>query len=247
MSGRAIALAVVVVASAPVAPARAERGPLVEDLGAARIDWTAGLITVKAVGTADRRAPSPAVARVGPLREAEVRAAAALVTAARALAVPGGGTVADGLDAAALGRLEALAAAAVDVDTPWLPDGSVRVTRGLPLEAVRQLAAGPRVIEVSWTGAAAADETPTAIVVDARAVAVTPRLGVQVGQGATAAALPTVWRRTRPGAKDAQLGARPLRVTATALDGATLVVDGVDVAAARASGALVIVVVSEDR
>jgi hypothetical protein len=206
----------------------------------ADVDWARGLVIVKAVGTADRHAPGPGVARVSSLREAEDRATEALVAEAEQL--PGVGT----LDASARARLEASAAAAVDVDTQWLPDGSVRIERGLPIEAVRQAIAGPREVSPAWAGATDAKDAPTAIIVDATGTKLTPRVGVALGDGTTEVALPTVWRTKKPGDKDPVLGAEPVRVKAKKLDGATLVVDGVDLAAASAAGALVVVVVTEN-
>lgn len=244
-------------APGPAAVAAAQGAPATAD----GVDWARGLVIARAVGTADRRAPSPTVARVGSLREAEDRARAALVAAARALPVAGGGTVGDALDAdaAAAARLDAAAVTLVEVETQWLPDGSVRIRRGLAVESIRQALAGPRAVAPAWAGAdrdADADAAPTSIVVDATGVAVTPAVGVElaVGQGGAATALPAVWRAAAPKDRDKKkgslLGARPARVRATAAAGATLVLEAdvdVDLAAAAAAGAVVIVVVSEER
>ena len=242
-------------APGPAAVAAAQGAPATAD----GVDWARGLVIARAVGTADRRAPSPTVARVGSLREAEDRARAALVAAARALPVAGGGTVGDALDAdaAAAARLAAAAGTLVEVETQWLPDGSVRLRRGLAVEAIRQALAGPRAVAPAWAGADRdADAAPTSIVVDATGVAVTPAVGVElaVGQGGAATALPAVWRAAAPKDRDKKkgslLGARPARARATAAAGATLVLEAdadVDLAAAAAAGAAVIVVVSEDR
>jgi len=147
------------------------------------IDWAAGVIEVATVGTADRRAPSPTVARVGALREAEERASAQLLEAARALPLRSG-TV--GAAAVADPAIEAALVAAarpevlVDEKTEYLPDGSVRIRRALPIEAVRQAIDGPRVVEPAWNGKPAKPASRE-LVVDARSLVVVPSIGIRVG------------------------------------------------------------------
>ncbi|MCB9574124.1 MAG: hypothetical protein H6709_18730 [Kofleriaceae bacterium] len=127
-----------------------------------------------------------------------------------------------------------------------MPDGSVRVSRGLPLEAVRQVLAGPAPVTVDWAGAAAAaTDAATAVVIDAREVAVTPRIGLIVDDGTTRAELPTIWVRKAPKDRDPRLGGHPAHATATALDGGRLVVDALPPGAAV--GVLAVVVVGEER
>jgi hypothetical protein len=189
---------------------------------AAKVDWARGLVIVKTVGTADRRAPSPASARPVALREAEDRAAAGLLAAAKEL--PGAAGLAD----------DVVAGNVVELATEFLPDGSVRIQRGLPIEAVRQALDGPRPVAPAWDGAPAAP-APATLVVDARNLAVTPRVGIAVSDGTTTARLPALWKASAP---------PPGAVKATGYDEATgtLTVDRV---AAPDGGALLIVVIRE--
>ena len=188
---------------------------------AAKVDWARGLVIVKTVGTADRRAPSPASARPVALREAEDRAAAGLLAAAKEL--PGAAGVGD----------DVVAGNVVELATEFLPDGSVRIERGLPIEAVRQALDGPRAIAPAWDGAPDAAK-PATLVVDARNLAVTPRVGIAVSDGTTTARLPALWVTKPP----------PGAVKASGYDEATgtLAVDRPPEA-----GALLIVVIREKK
>jgi hypothetical protein len=204
-------------------------------MGVATVDWARGEITVQEVGTADRRAPSPAVARVGALEEAEGRASTALLAEARDLPWAAGGTVgaAADKDPKAKAALEAAAHALLEVDTEYLPDGSARVTRALPIEAVREAIDGPVLIAPDWSGAAAA-AAPAAIVIDARNLKVHPAVGIRVSDGTHTIAGATVYVAHPPG------GA----TVATKVDHGALVV--ADLSAVD-PGALVIVVVREGK
>jgi len=222
------ALAVVLaLALGPAAAAQPAAAP-----PAATVDWARGLVIVKAVGTADRRAPSPASARPVALREAEDRATAGLLAAAQAL--PGASGVPD----------DVTAGATVELETEFLPDGSVRIRRGLPIEAVRQAIDGPRPVAPEWGGAVAGGSAPTAIVVDARNLPVTPRVGIALTDGTTTARLPALWLPAAPKDGDARLGARPVRVKATGYDDAA---GALTIDRAPEAGALLIVVIREKK
>ena len=186
----------------------------------ATVDWARGLVIVKTVGTADRRAPSPASARPVALREAEDRAVAHLLAAAREL--PGAAGVPD----------DVVDGTVVELATEYLADGSVRIQRGLPIEAVRQAIDGPRPVSPAWDGAPAA--APATLVVDARNLAVTPRVGIAVSDGTTTTRLPALWR-TRP-----PKGAKPVPASAFDEAAGTLTIDR-----APDPGALLIVVIRE--
>jgi hypothetical protein len=227
-----------------VTPASAD---VQQPAGGGEVDWTRGLLIARSIGTADRRAPAPTIARVGARREAEGRAAAALVAAARTLPAPAG-TVGDAADAdaAVAGALDAAARAALDLATELMPDGSTRIQRGLPVEAIRQALTGPRAIVPAWAGAASAGDAPTALVVDARNLDVAPRVGITVTDGAVTVAMPAIWVDAQPGDRDARLGGRPRSVQAERLDaGALVVAPGAPLEAAARSGALLVVVVRE--
>ena len=141
------------------APARAE------------VDWAQGLVTVGGVGVADRHAPNPAVARGTSRRTAEDAARkklaaeiAALPLAAGAASDAGGksagGKVGHPKDAAASARLAAAVDHALELTAEPETDGAWRVTMAVPIEAVRQALAGPRVLS------AAGDEAPAVVIVD---------------------------------------------------------------------------------
>ena len=188
---------------------------------AADVDWGKGVIETGAIGTADRRAPSPAVARVGALREAEERAAATLLEEARALSWRSG-TVGAAADAdpsvaaalAAATRPESL----VDRGTELLPDGSVRIRRALPIEAVRQAIDGPRVVEPAWDGKPAAAPSHE-LVVDARELELVPAVGI-----AAAPAVIVTKASRKAGAKATGLDAGTLQLDHPAEPGALVVV-----------------------
>jgi hypothetical protein len=183
------------------------------------IDWERGLLIVKTVGTADRRAPSPAVARVSSRTEAESRAAERLIAAALALPQASGGTVDDAIDAGALAGLPA-----VELATDLLADGSVRITRGLPIEAIAAALSAPRTITPDWGGGAAAPAGPTAIVVDARNLGVTPGVGIAVTDGSTTTRMPALYVTKSPKDDDPRLGARPERAKASSYSAGLLTV-----------------------
>ena len=142
-------------------------------------------------------------------------------------------------------------------------DGSVVLTAGLPLEAVRQAVRPGAAVDAmaldpsgqpaqqSAPGAArkaarrSAPDTAriTAVIVDARGVLDAPVLGLGLIAGAHAYDGPTVFHGG-VAAADARRGARPVRTRATALRDGRLVVDlsARDLAVANAAQALVIVV-----
>jgi hypothetical protein len=215
------------------------------------IDWAAGHIRAVGAGAADIRAPGPDIARIAAERTARQAAAKRLTEAARALpadTLSAEATVGDVLDKdpAAAERLAAAVARARDLDIDYSSDGSVEVTLALPLEAIRT-ALRPQQTPV------ASDTAPTAIVIDATDVKISPTLGVYVISDELAYAGPTVWiRDAKVAAKDPRLGARPITAKATAYaavpgEGANLAVDlsNQTLSAAHAAGALVVVVLGK--
>jgi hypothetical protein len=154
----------------------------------AEVDWAAGLVTAKGLGIADRHAPSPAAAREPARRRAEASAREALAKELAALPLAGKTKLSD---PAVKPRLERALAAAITVDSTLHTDGSWNVTLAVPIEAVRQAIAGPRV-------ANDADKDPPVIVVEG--VKGKPAVGVTVGGIAAAA----IWVTEVPAwAKDA--------------------------------------------
>jgi hypothetical protein len=204
--------------------------------GGATIDWSRGMLTVTGVGLADRNAPSPAVGRAASRRRADDAARAALAGALPAVPWTAGGKP---------GELAArdgwLAAHAVVAAATLHPDGSWRVTLGLPIEAIRLGLAGPRRVAGGGDPAAVTDpKAPRVVVIDARPLAgVTPIGGVAIG---AAGAGPTVWIDLADGAAPptALVGAAPITRRATAFGGGAFTVDG-DVP--DLAGALIVVVV----
>lgn len=153
------------------------------------VQWDTGRVLETGVGLADRRAPTPAVARGPARRKAEDAARKALLTAVRALPVAGGRTVKEAMtDPAVAARIERAIAAALPASATPETDGAWTVTLAVPLEALRQaLAQGPRALAAEGDGGAA-------VIVLEGASAATPALGTTVG-GTSA---PIVWVKKLP-------------------------------------------------
>jgi hypothetical protein len=220
------------------------------------IDWTRGLIIAMGAAPGDIRAPSPDLARVGAERRARAQAQERLLATARALRMNDRlvGEHADA-DAAVAARLAAAVARAIDLVVDYGSDGSVVLTAGLPLEAVRQAVHPVAPLDVIAGAAAAAAapapaaqpvRAPTAILVDARGVLDAPVLGLGLVAGAHEHAGPAVFHGTAAAAAaDARRGPRAARTRATAMRDGRLVVDlpAEELAAANAARALVIVII----
>lgn len=212
------------------------------------IDWTRGVI--KAVGAApgDIRSPSPSLARVGAERRARAQAQERLLAAARALRMEDRlvGAWADA-DAAVAGRLAAAVARVLDLAVDYGSDGSVVLTAGLPLEAVRLAVRGAGVEDVTLGARARGSASrPTSLIIDARGVLDAPVLGARVVAGAVEYAGPVVFHRQAGAAgADARRGARPVRARARAAEAGRLVVALAPevVTAANSARALVIVII----
>lgn len=185
----------------------------------AAVDWTRGLVVATGAGTADVRAPSPDIARLGAERAARERAGQRLVAHARALPTADGRTVGERVDADAdaAARFARVAAEPITLGVELESDGSATVELALPLESIR-LALAPGAVVAGAVG-----EAPTAIVVDARSVVRAPVVGLTVGGYAG----PVVYyRAVKDAGSDARLGARPVRAKATSVDGGDVAVAG---------------------
>lgn len=174
------------------------------------IDWTRGMIIAAGAAAADLRAPSPRVARVKATREARTSAHERLMRRARALQL---GARSVGAHADADGtvrtRLETAVDRALQLSIDYASDGSVVMTAGLPLEAVRVAVSG------ASTRAVQARSEATAVIVDARSVLARPRLGLPVTTPAGAYTGPTVYHRTLEAAlADKRAGNRVIAVLA---------------------------------
>ena len=189
-------IAALVLTSSSVAVA----GPLAPGV---EVDWTRGAITATAVGPADRNAPSPAVAHVAAVRAAERLARERLGQALAA--VP---TVGAAIDPAAPAVARELAVAPV-VTIVRGTDGSARVTVQLGVEALRQASAGPRVVRGD-------DGAPARVVIDARATAATPRVGLSIATGAGRWRGPVLYATAVPA------DAAPVVATAASADAVTI-------------------------
>lgn len=221
---RAALVAASIVLAASVARADASLIDKLPSGGA--IDWSRGLVTATAVGLADRHAPSPAVARAASRRRADDAARALLATALGEVPWIAGATPAE-----LATRDGWIAAHAVDVDATLNPDGSWRVTLGLPIEAIRLGLAGPRAL------AAGGDAGETrAIVIDASKLDAAPVGGVAIGAAGSATA--TLWVERAPG-KDV-VGDKPVERKAKALADGVITVDG---SVPDLAGTLIVVVV----
>lgn len=158
----------------------------------ADVDWANGVVTASGIGIADRHAPSPAAAREPARRAAEDAARVKLSAALPSLPLATGGKLAGKLaDPAIKARIEAAVASALTVDAVPQTDGSWNVTLAVPIEAVRQALAGPRVL-------GKADDDPAIVIVEG--VTAKPAVGYTVGGVAAA----TLWVGEVPAwAKDA--------------------------------------------
>lgn len=256
--GGAVAVAALVVgaglglgapAAAP-APAPAPAGGAVtQSLGPREhIDWTRGLLVATAGAPADLREPSPEIARIKAERQARQRVRDRLAQLARQIPLADGRHAGAALDRdrAARVRLDTALDHTIDVDIDYASDGTVVITAGLPLEAVRAAIAGP-----AGPPAAHAD-APTALVVDARGVKLHPALGLALAADHERYAGPTVF--VGPGADlehDARLGAHREQATARRVHRGALELRGNDsaghLARARDAGALVVIITKESR
>jgi hypothetical protein len=191
-SGRR-ARAVVITALAAVVMATRVAAADRDEVDAARIDWAAGRVTAGGTGIADRHAPSPAVALGTSRRGADAAARQRIAAKLGSLPLAAGGTLADKLaDRAIKARIDAAVEAAITVAAEPETDGSWHVTLAVPIEAVRQALAEPRVLPP--TG----DQGPPIVVVEG--VAARPSIGWTVG----GAAATTLWVKEVPAwAKDA--------------------------------------------
>jgi hypothetical protein len=233
--------------AAPVAAGSRPSSVLVPIEHGGAIDWTRGLITAVGAAPGDIRSPSPGLARVGAERRARAQAQERLLAAARALRLEEQlvGAWADA-DPAVGKRLAGAVARALDLTVDYGSDGSVVLTAGLPLEAVRLAVRGAGVEEV--TPGARAGDRPTSLIVDARGVLDAPVLGARVVAGAVEYAGPVVFhRQAGAAAADARRGARPVRGRARAAEAGRLVVDLAPavVTAANSARALVIVIIGK--
>jgi hypothetical protein len=170
---------IALVLAAVVAPAASAPSPSVTSTLADQvtIDWSVPAIIADGIGLADRRAPTPDVARAAArtrgVDDARKRLRAALVNVPWA----DGKTVGAHLNET---QLNAAAAAAIVQRAEPQTDGSWRVRLMLPIEALQQVVQGPR-------GLAPGGDTATLAVVaiDAKKVAVEPRVGWQFNDGGT--------------------------------------------------------------
>ena len=125
--------------------------------------------------------------------------------------------------------------------TTFGSDGTAIVEVGVPIEAVRRAIAG-----ASKPATAASKDGPTALVVDASGLTITPAVGYAIAAGNERYAGPVLWMSDRDAlAKDPRLGKRVRRLPATKLGaGGALELDAKaapQVAAARSARALIVV------
>jgi hypothetical protein len=155
------------------------------------VDWSAGQLVARGLGVADRRAPSPAVARDAARRRARADAVRQLAAAAAQLPLAGGERLGAQLDQARLGELAT--AEAIVTSAELLVDGSWRVEVALPLEALRQAAYGARALPAKGDAGA----TPAVVIVRAPKDTA-PRLGLTFGDGQRSVRPATLWARGSP-------------------------------------------------
>jgi hypothetical protein len=187
----ALAFGPVSTLSAQTSPRRAVPGKDTLEVAlssAATVDWTAGELRVYAVGLADRRAPTPDIARPAALARAQAKARELLMIEITKLPWADGKTVAEHLTATQ--RNEAVSLAQVTSATPQV-DGGWQITMNLPLEIVRQLAQGPRSVAIGNSEPTVSEN----IVVDGRSLALVPALGLVISSGTDKFDCPIAWQR----------------------------------------------------
>jgi hypothetical protein len=223
---------------------------LARELGSgARLDWSRGLLIARGAAAGDLRAPSPNVARLAAERSARDAARARLRDLANDLPLAGGRSVGEvvAADSAAAARLAGAVERTVDLDIDLGTDGSVVLSAGLPLEAVRAALYGPSPVPTGRAKGA-----PTTLVVDAAAHLDAPLLGLSIAAGDERYQGPTLFAARRPDRKgDPRIGARPVLVRAKGHAGGALELAGAKAASAvkraREAGALIVIVYKENR
>lgn len=152
-----------------------------------KVDWARGLVIADAVGVADRHAPNPAVARGTSRRGAEEAAQKQLEAKLGELPLAAGGKVADkAKDKDVKERLARAVEDAITLAADPETDGAWKVTLAVPIEAVRQAIAGPRVL------GADGDKGPPVVVVEGATAK--PAVGWKVGR----VEAPAVWVTEAP-------------------------------------------------
>lgn len=211
------------------------------------VDWSRGLIIARGAAAGDVRAPSPSVARVAARRRATEQARNRLIERAQTLVLDAK-TIAKHAraDKQVAKRLRQSAQQALELGMDYGSDGSMVATVGLPLEAVRSAVHGPTRVT------RAADQAPTAIVVDARRVMNRPILGVELASLSARYVGPAVFYRSLTRAlADPRAGQRIVQVRAKKRSGARLVMSAPAAAArshveaAARAGALLIIVIGK--
>ncbi len=230
--------------------AEAKQGRVVVSAGArGRVDWTRGLLIATGAASGDLRAPSPGVARVAAERAAREAARAQLAKRAAKLVLASGKRVSAvaGADKVVARRLAHAVKRSLDLSVDYSSDGSVVLTSGLPLEAIRLAVEG-----AAHPPARADSASPTAVIVDATGVLAKPVLGLELAVGKQRYAGPTVfYRGEKAAARDPRVGDRPVRARAKRRKHGRLWLAGgkhgsgglapETLAGARESGALVVI------
>ncbi len=200
----------------PPYPTGKVRGAVIESgPGQVRVDWSRGMVIATAAAAADLRAPSPPVARVGAMRRARQRARALL--SQRVAQLPVGSrtvTAHRAADRTVAARLDEALDHLLDLEVRHASDGSVVLSAGLPLQAVRVALGGMRRLEPGKTPVA---NFATAVIVDARSVLSAPSLLIGLATAAGRRVGPTVFYRDMKAARaDPRLGSRAVGIAAKA-------------------------------
>jgi hypothetical protein len=161
---------------------------IVELSPAVRIDWTTGELTARAVGLADRRAPSPDVARAAARRRGIDDARVSLRNALPAIAWSDAKTLANEFSDA---ELDSIAGLAVVSKAAPQTDGGWQISLSLPLERIRQLRSGPRRLTDAGD-----DESSLLVRIDARSLTLRPSLALKVSGNSCA----LLWSTSATGA-----------------------------------------------
>jgi hypothetical protein len=219
--------------------------PVVVPAEPGAVDWQKRVVKCTGSGAANLRdaGGNPAVARIGAEKAAKLDALRNCLEAARGVAISGGQTVgsAVGSDAAVRGSVEGAVRGFRETARRYFSDGGVELDVEVPLEAVGD-AVLPR------AAAAPAPAGPTALVVDAAGLKVSPALAPRLldeagkelygaaalGETARKATGVAAYARGLDAARKdlaARLGDKPMIVKALRAQGTDLVLGAADAAA----------------
>jgi hypothetical protein len=210
--------------------------------GAQGVDWQRQVLRVTGLGPPDAKATNPSQARLGAERSAREQAQTQLLEQVKGLPLRADRTVGEELVREETRRqVEGVVRGYQVLSTRYYSDGGVRLEVELPLGALTAVLVAPEAaapVEKKAPEKKAREEEPTGLVVDARALGMTPVLAPRLVEASTGQVLvgPTLldargreglgvagFFRTQEQARTSgRVGARPVVIEAAALRGSDL-------------------------